>query len=561
MSQQNSQSRPPLVSAQAKGNTAIAFVLLWTLVSWHLALWIVSDGLGIGQVAVTWRAITRLSPLELDGVDVGPLWVVLTVWGLLVLAPIVALAWWAVWRGRRLHGKNSGMAGAKTLTASMKPRGDGASIESFMLLGKTELRTRSEDTGCAVAPPRSGKTLFIATNLILDASGPVVTTSTKVDVLRLTAQARSKMGRLWLFDPEGITGWTDRLRWDIVAGCESVKVAGERARAMVSARPMDSGKNAGFFQEAAVTVLRSYLHAAALSGATMREVMAWARNFENERPYEILATHPEAAPGWDRDLEKFCRAEARETVASTDMSLSLVLAPLSDPEVLATVCPSEDGTFDPEAFCTSTDTLYLLSEGEDTGAAPLLTALLAAVVRAGRQASQRTAQGRLVPHMTFALDEVANIAPISNLPQLMSDGGGRGQCVWVLTQDYAQLERRYQREGAQEIWGSAAVKLVLGGSANDKFLDSVSSLAGERRVTRTGTHYGKDSSTPDLNYSTERERVLPVSELRQISDGQAVLLYRNQAPALVTLLPWWERKDAKQIEQARAWSLAKEGRS
>src|SRR5699024_2319669 len=98
------------------------------------------------------------------------------------------------------------------------------------------------------------------------------------------------------------------------------------------------------------------------------------------------------------------------------------------------------------------------------------TALVSAVVRAGRLASQRTALGRLSPAMTFVLDEVATIAPIPDLPQLMADGGGRGMTPWAVAQDMSQLQTRYGAEGAKTIWGSAAVKLLLGASSNDQFL-------------------------------------------------------------------------------------------
>ncbi len=54
-----------------------------------------------------------------------------------------------------------------------------------------------------LGPPRSGKTSSIIIPSVLSATGPVVSTSTKAEVLHGTASARSVIGRVWLFDPAG----------------------------------------------------------------------------------------------------------------------------------------------------------------------------------------------------------------------------------------------------------------------------------------------------------------------------------------------------------------------
>jgi hypothetical protein len=61
----------------------------------------------------------------------------------------------------------------------------------------------------------------------------------------------------------------------------------------------------------------------------MREVLGWKRDF-TDTPYEILRTHPDAAPGWVADLRKFCRGTAPETLSSTRISMGLILTALAD---------------------------------------------------------------------------------------------------------------------------------------------------------------------------------------------------------------------------------------
>jgi hypothetical protein len=68
------------------------------------------------------------------------------------------------------------------------------------------------------------------------------------------------------------------------------------------------------------------------------EVLAWARDFNDDTPYEILRTHPGAAPGWLADLCKFCRGGAPETVSTTVMSLGLILKAMADDRVVDLFC-------------------------------------------------------------------------------------------------------------------------------------------------------------------------------------------------------------------------------
>lgn len=413
---------------------------------------------------------------------------------------------------------------------------------------------RREDSAVVIAPSRAGKTTSLAAPLVVDADGPVVATSTKVDLLHLTVAARSQRGQLWVWDADHVSDWPTPARWDVVAGCEDVREAAGRARAMVAARPLGHARNTGFFAATAETVLRCLLHAAALSGGSMREVMGWSRDFSIDTPYAVLRDHPDAAPGWFDDLRKYCRAGAPETISSTDMSLGLVLGCLADPRVLNLVCPPTGQGIHLDELLTpgreAQGTLYVLCEGGAAGStAPLATALISAVVRAGRRASQTRPGGRLDPTCTFVLDEAPNVAPIPEMPMLLSDGGGRGLPAWVFAQSFGQLRTRWGRDEADTMWGSSPIKLVLGGASETDDLERLSKLLGERRVRRVSTSRSQGSAW-SRQVSSERERVLPVEAIRQLRVGEALLLYRSLPPAVVDLTPWWKRRDADTFRQA-----------
>jgi type IV secretion system protein VirD4 len=481
-----------------------------------------------------------------------------TVTAFILLAVVTATAVLALWVLRR-RTPDGMVRGGQIRKATKAARAEQS--RPFAAYRGRPVTARTEDSCVTVAPSRAGKTTSLAAPRVVDARGPVVATSTKTDLLRLTAGARAARGPVHVWDADDLTGWDDLARWDIVAGCADVREAAGRARAMVAARPLSHARNTGFFAATAETVLRCLLHAAALRGASMREVMGWARDFAIDEPYAVLRDHPLAAHGWFDDLRKYCRAGAPETISSTDMSLGLVLNCLADPRVLDQVCPIAGHGIDVEELVAPQDakpaTLYVLCEGgTGSSTAPLATALVSAVVRAGRRASQTRGDGRLEPACTFVLDEAPNVAPIPELPMLIADGGGRGMPAWVFAQSFGQLRARWGRDDADTMWGSAPIKLVLGGAAETDDLERLSRLLGERRVRRVSSSRGQGTSW-SRQTSTERERVMPVEAIRQLDVGQALLLYRSLPPAVVDLPAWWQRRDAASFRASLEWAQSR----
>lgn len=77
-----------------------------------------------------------------------------------------------------------------------------------------------EDSILLIGPPRSGKGLHVVINMILDASGAVVTTSTRPDNLTATLRARQEVGPVAVFDPQHLAeGLPAGLRWSPIRGC------------------------------------------------------------------------------------------------------------------------------------------------------------------------------------------------------------------------------------------------------------------------------------------------------------------------------------------------------
>jgi type IV secretion system protein VirD4 len=117
-----------------------------------------------------------------------------------------------------------------------------------------------------MAPPRTFKTAFLA-DVILGYPGPVIATTTKADVYRLTAAARARRGPVHVFNPQHIGGVPSTFRWSPVDGCQDPATAIRRADAFAFAVFQKGVEDGTFWTSAkASDYLRGYFHAAALAG-------------------------------------------------------------------------------------------------------------------------------------------------------------------------------------------------------------------------------------------------------------------------------------------------------
>ena len=513
----------------------------------------------------TQRGLTRPDPTLL-GIWVG-VWTV-------VVAGVIGGSF-ILWDRRRTRTRGAGLSTGAELRKRVTGHGVPAVIP-FAHLDGMPVTIREEDTSCTIAPPRAGKSAYLAIGRIVDAAGPVVATSTKADVFRVTVKKRSDHGHVFVFDFDGITRWPDHARWDMVDGCDNPDAAQSRAAAIVNARPAGSAgmKDSAHFVEGVKIILRSLLHAAALlPGGTMRDVIRWAQDFTDHEPSAILRDLSPNGAIWARELDQWCREDAPETIGNTKTTLSRITASLTDARVLALLCPAPttdgapDGVepvaaFRARDFVTSTDTVYcLVDDSRESSTAPIITALVSAIIEEAKSVSQHTTSGRLPTAMTLILDEVANVSPLPQLPNLMSDGGGRGLHTWIFAQSMSQLVGKWGPEAATTIFESSAAKIIFGGLADESFLEKISKLIGTHLVAQTSTsrqRNGTGKDTSSTSTSEREERRLKVEDIRKIPEGQALLLYREKE-AIVQLTPWWKRPDSDQLHQSQEWSLKLEG--
>jgi type IV secretory pathway TraG/TraD family ATPase VirD4 len=397
-----------------------------------------------------------------------------------------------------------------------------------------------------LGPPRSGKTTTLVIPNVLSAPGPVVSTSTKVDVLEATREARASMGRCWLFDPSGSTplppGVT-ALRWSPVPACRNWETALLTARAMVgaAARPPGWPAEGSHWTERAEALLAPLLHAAALTDGGIDQVVRWVNRHDLDTGLAVLFG---AGSGSGSGSGSNVAADILTGLAETDRrelsgiwsTAAGILAAYRSEVALAV---TREPNFDPADLPSTTDTVYVCaSSRHQTLAAPLVVGLIEQV-RAEAYRASRAPAGRAP--VTLALDEAANIAPLPDLPAIIAEGGSQGLVTLACFQDLSQARVRWGQaaDGFLSLFG---VKVVLPGIGDLRTLELVSRLGGEgdvpvRSVSRRRWLVGSRGAT--VTSSTRRQRRLPVEAVAQLPPGTAILMDGAKPPSLLRLTPWY----------------------
>ncbi len=412
-----------------------------------------------------------------------------------------------------------------------------------------------EDSTLVLGPPRSGKGLHIVINAILDAPGAVITTATRPDNIAATLRARSRIGPVAVFDPQGLApGLPAGLRWSPVRGCKDPLTAMIRAAGLASATGLSSGgvESGGFWEGKTRTALQSLLHAAALGRRSPRDLFGWAQSPTAAiDAVAILASSPSAATGWGESLDLMIHSDPR-TRDSIWMGVSLALSCLADPRVLDAVSPEPGEDFNPAEFLTNNGTLYLVATGAGAGASwSLVAAFIEDLVETARHLAAASPGARLDPPLLLALDEIGNLSPLPSLPILMAEGGGTGITTMPILQSLSQARDKWGDHAAGAIWDASIVKVVLGGASATRDLQDLSALIGERDEDTDSISVG-DRGSRSLQRSTRRVSVMPPETIRTLPFGTGLVLLRSAPPLVTDLRPWTARADADVIASDRA---------
>ncbi|WP_194904784.1 type IV secretory system conjugative DNA transfer family protein [Catenulispora rubra] len=413
-----------------------------------------------------------------------------------------------------------------------------------------------ENSVFVLAAPRQGKSSQIIIPWLHSWPGPALVTSVRADVLENTAFLRKELGPVAVMAPTGMIDWPDRVQWSPTRGCRDFGKAYQRADVMVqvgkSSATSDS-TGAGFFGTTATTMLAAWLHAAAVSGKSMDDVLRWALDPRIAEPITILAEHPGADPRIASVLDGIYRspAETRSNMFTTAMT---AITPLLSRTARDTFCPADGEGIDIETFLRKRGTIYLMvSEKEATALAPLISAFVDDYTDTVKAIGDRSPRGRHDPTVGLFLDEVPNVSPLPHLPALMSYGGGSGIFIVAVAQNMAQIRARWGTDGAEMMWGSATVKIALGGLSG-KDIEDFSELASSYRETLTTYQRGSHGTTMQTTLQ-DRQTITP-GEVRTLSEArrEALVVHATTPAIKVHMQRHYESAYAKDFEAAAAWA-------
>lgn len=563
-------------STHGFANAVLGGTGLYIFLAWHLAVAATVDQVGFTDLTTTLRALVHLEPIAgLPGSSPGGGTVALFGVLLVVLGAVsLALVLWAI-RVRGRFSKDRSQAGmatrrgaddalgerrARESAAQTRP-GMSEKIRKQVALSELSLRVGRpkgsksdvylslQDHLAVIAPTGGGKSVYVMAPAALTAPGALVVTSNEVSILDLVATTRAKRGRLWVFDPLGRSAWPEPMVWNPVKGCEDGATALARGVAFAAGLRSDSGStNSGFFQKNAMIALSRMLHAAALSGRDMSEVLRWATNLDRDGKVAAslirASTDDRVEPSWAAMLDGVSTG-ADETVASSRQTLQQAVEPLTLRKVTRWVTPAEGvPEFDAEAFVTSTDTLVLISDdSSSTNVGPLCTMLFQEVMDAIKALAPLSDHGKLDPPMRVVGDEIANVAPIDKLPELASEVRKLGVQLVLAFQSEQQLRSRWGDRG-NTLLEQMSAELVLPGLKSTASLKRYGDLTGRAEVDQHTVSFGDGGEVRGGSTSEQLREVMRSDEVRQLENGTALLIYRNAAPMILQMTAWFETPQA-----------------
>lgn len=385
----------------------------------------------------------------------------------------------------------------------------------------------SESAALVIGPPRTGKTSGVILPSIAFAPGPVVSTSTKDELLNQLAGARSELGQVWHYNPFGDDRTPEgvkSLHWSPIVRAKTWDGALTTASRMVSASPIggrdsSSGESSLHFRLRAESLLAALLYAAARKNlgkhADPRDLRRWILQSTTTEAERIVKEHELACD----ILTSVEGLEYRERSGVFSTAANVIGAFNSEKALETATNPN----FDVDNFVRSKDTVFISASSQNQQqAAPLIVALLDEIKDATFRLHRTVAdESRTLDRMHFVLDEVANIAPLPNLASIVSEAGGQGLHILAAIQDMSQARSQWGAE-ADGFLSMFTHKLMFPGITDHATLTAMERLSGswDRPVpttTRSGPEPGHSTS-----WSLQERPMLSISDLATIPTGHAV---------------------------------------
>jgi type IV secretion system protein VirD4 len=442
----------------------------------------------------------------------------------------------------------------------------GSDLTGRIVLGRTRWRqtiaSPLRHSLLLFGPTLSGKTLSFVVPTVLRWRGPVIATSSKVDLLLATIKRRQRRGQVYLLDPFRASG-LESIRWSPLVGSKSWAGALDMAYWLTQAASVSHTiQSAEFWETLAKNLLGPLLYAAANKpGATMLTVVAWANEYERaEEVRAVFAAMEDADP--DDPGPKLARSAFLASVRADPRrkdsiygTAQVLLDVYKYPAVaeMASGCDIDRETFlsgyDAAGEPVDNTAFVFAPEHRQDQLRPVLEAFICWLIRGAedRYAATGTA---LDPPMLVMLDEAANIAPLRKLGTYASSLASQGVQLVAVFQNFGQVRDRYGTQ-ASTIVTNFLVKVLMGATTDRELLELLSALIGKEEITQESLTYGVDGSRVATASIRQRE-LAPIHSLVQQRPGQALALLSHRRPVRLRVHPYTDLEEFRELIPAES---------
>jgi len=368
-----------------------------------------------------------------------------------------------------------------------------------------------------------GKTARLLTKIARDVPGAALIGTTKDDLFRETVRARQATGRpVWVLDfsdpANRYAAGFDRLSWDFIDGCEEVSLAYRRARGLVAGTEDGDRTDAqdGFFRDAAMQVIAAWLHAAALGGRSVEDIIRWQRNISLTEPHDIIDRHTAAEQATRIALLKHLDDRAERTTSSVERFVANAMFPFATKEGAAF---ARDGGVSLDSLIRDGATVYLLASPTTAASvSPLLTLFADEWLQTAREVAISSPGSRLPVPAVAVLDELRGLVPIASLPQVAYEMRSYGVGLVYGLQNAAQ-EKELYGDAAETLAQNVQVTMVGGYDAS--IAEELTEQAGLARVTTVNV----SGNIGNRQYSDSHEwrDAISAADQQTLADGQSVV--------------------------------------
>ncbi len=230
----------------------------------------------------------------------------------------------------------------------------------------------------------------------------------------------------------------------------------------------------------------------------------------------------------------FAGAALNTSDQSMQSIMSTALARLNtfiDSELEQVLCFYTD--IDAETFCNQKSAIFLVLPEEDNTKHFIISLIIQQLYREILVVADEQG-GKLKERIMFYLDEIGTIPRIDSIEMMFSASRSRRLSIVAIIQSLAQLEKNYDKLGAEIIVDNCQLSIFGGFAPNSETAETLSKNLGTQTILSGSVSRGKGESSQSLQMI---ERPLMTSdELKSMSKGQFIVMKTGSNPMKTKLL-------------------------